>query len=57
LSLSSIATTLAFASRFADGPRVSVPQGKVERLKREGLSLRAIARQIGVSKTTILRAM
>jgi hypothetical protein len=57
LSLSSIATTLAFAARFADGPRVSVPQGKVERLKREGLSLRAIARQIGVSKTTILRAM
>ena len=38
-------------------PRVSVPQAKVERLKREGLSLRAIAREIGVSKTTILRAI
>jgi hypothetical protein len=37
-------------------PRVLVPQGKIERLTREGLSLRAIAKQVGVSKTTILRA-
>jgi hypothetical protein len=38
-------------------PRVSVPQANIERLKREGLSLRAIAKQVGVSKTTILPAM
>jgi DNA invertase Pin-like site-specific DNA recombinase len=37
-------------------PRVTVPQAKIDRLKREGLSLRAIAKQVGVSKTTILRA-
>lgn len=37
-------------------PRVSVPQAKIERLKAQGLSLRAIAQQVGVSKTTIMRA-
>jgi IS30 family transposase len=30
---------------------------KIERLKREGVNLREIARQVGVSKTTILRAL
>lgn len=38
-------------------PRVIVPQAKVERLKHEGLSLRAIAKQLGVSKTTIMRSL
>jgi len=38
-------------------PRVIVPQAKIERLKLEGLSLRAIAKQIGVSKTTVVRAL
>jgi DNA invertase Pin-like site-specific DNA recombinase len=38
-------------------PRVGVPVAKIERLKREGVSLREIARQVGVSKTTILRAL
>jgi DNA invertase Pin-like site-specific DNA recombinase len=38
-------------------PRVGVPRAKIERLKREGVSLREIARQVGVSKTTILRAL
>jgi DNA invertase Pin-like site-specific DNA recombinase len=38
-------------------PRVGVPVAKIERLKREGVNLREIARQVGVSKTTILRAL
>jgi DNA invertase Pin-like site-specific DNA recombinase len=38
-------------------PRVGVPVAKIERLKREGVSLREIARQVGVSKTTILRTL
>jgi len=38
-------------------PRVGVPRAKIERLNREGVSLREIARQVRVSKTTILRAL
>lgn len=45
----------ATAQRFKPSALI-VPQAKIERLKRDGLSLRAVAKQVGVSKTTILRA-
>lgn len=38
-------------------PRLVVSRAKVERLHREGKSLRAIAKQMGVSKTSVMRML